>query len=61
MTVKPTFSVETSCGEDSPTIHLYFGDGVRVQIADSIAGFGDFFEHIGNVYNELLETYPEGI
>ena len=61
MTVKPTFSVETSAGEDCPTIHLYFGDGVRVQIADSVESFGEFLEHLEQDYSEIIDTYPKGI
>ena len=61
MNKTPTFSVEKSCGENHYSIHLYFGEEVRVKIADSIKGFDTFIEHIERIALEIKDTYPRGI
>lgn len=61
MIIKPTFAVEQACGESHHSIHLYFGNNVRIQIANSIGGLDRFVEQIEKIAAEIKETYPRGI
>lgn len=61
MITKPTFAVEKAAGEKHYSIHLYFGENVRIQIAHSIQGFDDFIEQLEKIRAEIKETYPRGI
>ena len=56
---RPLFSIETTAGEDTPSIHLYFGSGeTRIQVAESPAGFAAFVEYLEIMTQEIKETYP---
>ena len=55
---RPLFSIETTVGEDTPSIHLYFGAGeTRIQVAENPAAFAAFVEYLENMAQEIKETY----
>lgn len=55
---RPLFSIETTAGEDDPSIHLYFGAGeTRIQVAENPAGFEAFVEYLESMILEIKETY----
>lgn len=57
---RPLFSIETTAGEDTPSIHLYFGAGeTRIQVAENPAGFVAFAEYLENMAQEIKETYNQ--
>lgn len=59
--MKITFSVEQSCGEDENAIHLYFGDNVRIKVAEDIEGLELLVDQILRIKSEIQESYPLGI
>ena len=61
MNLPVTFAVEKAVGERHYSIHLYFGNNVRIQIADTIRGFDRFIEQMEKIAAEIKETYPRGI
>ena len=61
MNLPVTFAVEKALGEQHYSIHLYFGDNVRIQIADSIRGFDRFTEQVEKIAAEIKDSYPRGI
>jgi len=52
---KITFSIEKSCGEDRPAIHLYFGSGVRIKVGNSLESLHYLILRLGTIAEEIRE------
>lgn len=54
---KITFSVERSCGDDHPSIHLYFGGNVRIRVGDTLESLHYLIHKLGNMAAEIEECH----